>query len=117
MYVIEVREKNEWEVIGKMTSRFWADRVAKIYGKDYADYRVIDEREPHIYDDNYFHAVQVGNNYSWDYGANDYVTAREMAEREIRNENNDGKQIRIAFINTDGNFCKDVTVIREGINE
>lgn len=61
-----------------------------------------------------FYAVQVGDNNDWDYGSTIKREATKMANREKRNQDNDGLEIRIAVINCDTNVCLDEIIVREG---
>lgn len=61
-----------------------------------------------------FYAVQVGDNNVWDYGSSNYSEATIMAETEAANHDNDGMEIRIAYIDEDANYCDEVETIREG---
>lgn len=63
-----------------------------------------------------FYAVQIGDDYSWDYGSYDAEAARKLAEIEAGDADNDGKEIRIAIIDTKYNVCDEVQIVREGDN-
>lgn len=61
-----------------------------------------------------FYAVQVGDDYSWDYGSYDAEEARGMAKIEANDADNDGKEVRIAIIDTKYNVCDGVQIVLEG---
>ena len=61
-----------------------------------------------------FYAVQIGDDYNWDYGSFDIEAARKLAEIEAEDADNDGKEIRIAIIDTKYNVCDGVQIVREG---
>ena len=61
-----------------------------------------------------FYAVQIGDDYNWDYGSYDAEAARKLAEIEAEDADNDGKEIRIAIIDTKYNVCDGVQIVREG---
>lgn len=61
-----------------------------------------------------FYAVQVGDNYDWDYGNEDYDTAVRMAKQEAEDKDNVGMQVRIATIDTKYNVCDGVKIIKDG---
>lgn len=61
-----------------------------------------------------FYAVQVGDDYVWDYGSYDLAEARKMAAMEAEDTDNDGKCIRIATIDEKYNVCDGVQIVREG---
>lgn len=64
----------------------------------------------------YFYAVQVGSNYDWDYGSENYEEAVKIAEAEAADQENDGLEIRIAKIDVERNECEKVEYFREADN-
>lgn len=61
-----------------------------------------------------FYAVQVGDNNDWDYGSTVKRKAIVMANAEKRDPDNNGKEIRIAVIDCDAEYCLDEIIIRDG---
>lgn len=59
-----------------------------------------------------FYAVQIGNDYSSDWGSTRKREAIVMAHQAARE--NPGKEIRISICTTDDDFCEREIVIREG---
>lgn len=59
---------------------------------------------------NKFYAVQIGDNFDWDNGAETLEAAEAMAREEIA----DGKEIRIAVIDVDTDYCEQEIIVREG---
>ena len=59
-----------------------------------------------------FYAVQIGNDYSSDWGSTRKREAIVMAHQAARE--NPGKEIRISICTTDDDFCDRQIIIREG---
>ena len=59
-----------------------------------------------------FYAVQIGNDYSSDWGSTRKREAIVMAHQAARE--NPGKEIRISICTTDDDFCDREIIIREG---
>ena len=59
-----------------------------------------------------FYAVQIGNDYSSDWGSTRKREAIVMAHQAARE--NPGKEIRISICTTDDDFCERQIIIREG---
>lgn len=59
-----------------------------------------------------FYAVQVGDDYSSDYGSTVKRAAFRMARAEAKE--NPGKQIRISVCREDDDFCEQEIIVRDG---
>ena len=61
-----------------------------------------------------WYAVQVGNDYTSDYGSTVKREALRMARQEAKKPENDGLEIRIAVCSTDDDYCQDEIIVRDG---
>lgn len=59
-----------------------------------------------------FYTVQVGDDFSSDYGSTNYRNALVIAHEEARN--NPDKEVRICVCTTNDDFALDVNIIQEG---
>ena len=59
-----------------------------------------------------YYAVQIGNDYSSDWGSTRKREAIVMAHQAARE--NPGKELRISICTTDEDFCESEIIIREG---
>ena len=59
-----------------------------------------------------FYAVQIGNDYSSDWGSTRKREAIVMAHQAARE--NPGKEIRISICTTDDDFCEREIIVRDG---
>ncbi len=59
-----------------------------------------------------FYAVQIGNDYSSDWGSTRKREAIVMAHQAARD--NPGKEIRISICTTDDDFCEREIIVRDG---
>lgn len=61
-----------------------------------------------------WYAVQVGDDYTSDYGSTVKCEALRMARQEAKKPENDGLEIRIAVCSTDDDYCRDEIIVRDG---
>lgn len=61
-----------------------------------------------------WYAVQVGSDYTSDYGSTVKREALRMAREEAKKPENNGLEVRIAVCSADDDYCHDVIIVREG---
>lgn len=62
-----------------------------------------------------WYAVQVGSDYTSDYGSAVKREALRMARKEAKKPENNGLEVRIAVCSTDDDYCQDEIIVREGM--
>lgn len=61
-----------------------------------------------------WYAVQVGSDYTSDYGSTAKREALRMAREEAKKPENNGLEVRIAVCSTEDDYCHDEIIVREG---
>ena len=61
-----------------------------------------------------WYAVQVGSDYTSDYGSTVKREALRMARNEAKKPENNGLEVRIAVCSVDDDYCQDEIIVREG---